>query len=130
MRLVGYQEAMLVVGMEETVLYAGSWDAGAAAGVIDDLPPDTDAVFAANDQLALGTMTALQLAGRSVPGDVRVVGYDDVPGSEWFLPGLTTVRQDFRGMGEQAVKSLDLLLKGKPAESTVITPSLIVRDSA
>lgn len=129
LRLAGYREAMLVVGMEETVLYAGSWDAGAAAAVVEDLPSDTDAVFAANDQLALGCMTALQLGGHSVPGDVRVVGYDDVSGSEWFLPGLTTVRQDFRGMGEHAVRSLHLLLKGKPAESIVIAPSLIVRSS-
>lgn len=128
-RLAGYQEAMHIAGMEPVVLHAGSWDAASAATLVPALPPTTDAVFAANDQLALGCMTALQLAGRSVPGDVRVVGYDDVSGSEWFLPGLTTVRQDFRAMGEQAVKTLDLLLKGQPATPTLITPSLIVRDS-
>ncbi|MBB1509851.1 LacI family DNA-binding transcriptional regulator [Tessaracoccus sp. MC1756] len=128
-RLEGYKLAMGKAGLEPTVLFANSWDASAAAALVPDLPPDVDAIFAANDQLALGAMSALQLAGRRVPGDVRVVGYDDVPGSEWFLPGLTTVRQDFFTMGEQAVKALNLLLNGEPAESSLITPTLIVRDS-
>ncbi|GAA4893275.1 LacI family DNA-binding transcriptional regulator [Tessaracoccus lubricantis] len=128
-RLDGFERAMGAAGLEPTALFAGSWDAAAAAALVPQLPSDVDAVFAANDQLALGAMTALQLAGRSVPGDVRVVGYDDVAGSEWYLPGLTTVRQDFRAMGEQAVKALHLLLNGEPAESSLITPTLIVRDS-
>ncbi|WP_040283318.1 LacI family DNA-binding transcriptional regulator [Tessaracoccus massiliensis] len=128
-RLEGYERAMADAGLEPVSLVAGSWDAAAAAALVPTLGADVDAVFAANDQLALGCMTALQLAGRSVPGDVRVVGYDDVPGSEWFLPGLTTVRQDFRAMGEYAVKALNLLLNGQPAESMLITPTLLVRDS-
>lgn len=128
-RLEGYELAMSGAGLEPVVLQAGSWDATAAASLVPEIPADVDAVFAANDQLALGVMSALQLAGRSVPGDVRVVGYDDVAGSEWFLPGLTTVRQDFRAMGEEAVKALNLLLNGEPAQSSLITPTLIVRAS-
>lgn len=130
MRLAAYEQTMAEAGLESLVLHAGSWDAAAAAAITSELPKDIDGVFAANDQLALGCMTTLQLAGRSVPGDVRVVGYDDAPGARWFLPALTTVHQDFRGVGERAVKSLDQLLHGKSVESTVITPSLIVRASS
>lgn len=129
LRLAGYQEAMLTAGMDPTVLRAGSWEASAAAALIPELPAGADAIFAANDQLALGAMTALQLAGWRVPGDVRVVGYDDVSGSEWFLPGLTTVRQDFSALGEQAVEALNLLLRGEAAAPQILTPSLVVRDS-
>lgn len=128
-RLEGYEHAMLSAGLEAIVLHAGSWDAAAGAALVADLPADADAVFAANDQLALGCMTSIQLGGSSVPGDIRVVGYDDVAGAEWFLPGLTTVRQDFRALGERAVKALDRLLQGKTAQNSVLTPSLVVRGS-
>ncbi|MHA6513883.1 LacI family DNA-binding transcriptional regulator [Tessaracoccus sp. Z1128] len=125
----GYLEACMAAGMEPVVLHAGSWDAATAAPLMRELPADVDAIFAANDHLALGCMTTLQLAGRSVPGDVRVVGFDDVVGAESFLPALTTVRQDFRTVGETAVATLNLLLNGQPAEPTTITPALVVRAS-
>lgn len=125
----GYAEACAAAGMEPVVLHAGSWDAAAAAPLVSGLPVDVDAVFAANDHLALGAMSALQLSGRAVPGDVRVVGFDDAAGSECFLPSLTTVRQDFSGVGEAAVVSLTRLLAGEPAEPTILTPTLVVRAS-
>lgn len=115
--------------MPELVLPADSWDAAAAVPLVSALPNDIDGVFAANDQLALGTLHALWRAGRSVPGDVRVVGYDDIPGADSFHPPLTTLRQDFHGVGRQAVASLNLLMNGQAATSSVIQPTLIVRAS-
>lgn len=128
-RLRGYAEACAAAGLDPLVLPAGSWDASAAVPLVAELPSDVDGVFAANDHLALGAMTALQLAGLRVPGDVRVVGFDDVLGSECFLPPLTTVRQDFRAVGEAAVAALNRLLSGERAEPSLITPSLVVRAS-
>ena len=66
------------------------------------------AVFVANDQMALGLLRALHEAGRSVPGDVSVVGFDDIPEAAYFTPPLTTVRQDFIELGRQ---SFHLLLE-------------------
>ena len=125
----GYLAACAEPGIRPRVLHAGAWDATAAAPLMLNLDPAIDGIFAANDHLALGCMTALQLAGRSVPGDVKVVGFDDAMGSESFLPPLTTIRQDFRAVGEAAVAALNLLLTGERAESVTITPTLVVRSS-
>ena len=57
--------------------------------------PSVTAIFCANDRIALGVLRALHEAGRRVPSDVSVVGFDDMPDSGFFLPPLTTVRQDF-----------------------------------
>ena len=64
-------------------------------------------MFVANDHMALGFLRLLHEAGRDVPGDVSVVGFDDVPEAAYFSPPLTTVRQDFMEMGR---RSLHLLL--------------------
>ena len=64
------------------------------------------AVFCANDHLALGLMRALQAAGRRVPEQVSVVGFDDIPDAEFFGPALTTVRQDFDELGRRALVAL------------------------
>jgi DNA-binding LacI/PurR family transcriptional regulator len=89
------------------------------------------AVFVANDQMALGLLRAMHEAGRNVPGALSVVGFDDIPEAAFFLPPLTTVRQDFNEMG---TRSLRLLLRtletGESATSgTLVPPELIIRAS-
>ena len=74
--------------------------------------PDVTAVFAANDQTALGVIRGLHDAGRRVPEDVSVVGFDDTPESGYFLPPLTTVRQDFGEVGRRCVQLLLSLVDG------------------
>ena len=64
------------------------------------------AVFCANDPMALGLLRALSEQGRRVPEDVSVVGFDDIPESAYFLPPLTTVRQDFGELGRRALDAL------------------------
>jgi DNA-binding LacI/PurR family transcriptional regulator len=66
------------------------------------------AVFSSNDQMALGLIHAFRSAGRSVPGDVSIVGFDDIPEAPYLLPPLTTVSQDFPELGR---RSLDLLME-------------------
>lgn len=129
LRLDGYRSVCEETGMEPLVLSADSWDAHAALPHMASLPATVDGVFAGNDQLALGCMTELQRLGRRVPGDVKVVGFDDATGADCFLPPLTTMCQPFLQVGEQAVATLNVLLGGGAAESTIIEPALIVRAS-
>lgn len=106
----------------------GNWTAasGYAAGARLARDPDVTAIFAANDQMALGLLRALTEFGRRVPGDVAVVGFDDLPESEFFLPPLTTVRQDFAEVGRRAVE----VLLGSEERHVVVDPELVVRASA
>jgi DNA-binding LacI/PurR family transcriptional regulator len=88
-----------------------------------------DAVFAASDLIAMGVIHALQDRGRAVPGDVAVVGFDDIASAADFNPPLTTVRQDTRLAGELLVENLIRLIEGRPVESSQIAPELVVRAS-
>jgi DNA-binding LacI/PurR family transcriptional regulator len=91
----------------------------------------TTAVFVANDQMALGVLRALHEAGRQVPDDVSVVGFDDIPEAAFFEPPLTTVRQDFDELGRRCVQRLVAVLGGTGSvDADVVTPTLVVRASA
>ncbi len=135
LRIAGWREALSAAGRAAPPLVTGDWtpQSGFAAGlqVADD--PSVTAIFVANDQMALGALSALHQRGRRVPEDVSVVGFDDTPESAYYLPGLTTIRQDFSAMGEAAVDALDRLVtaKERPAPSiTLVSPTLVRRQSA
>ncbi|WP_411089446.1 LacI family DNA-binding transcriptional regulator [Streptomyces sp. 061-3] len=89
------------------------------------------AVFAANDQMALGVLLALREAGLDVPGDVSLVGFDDIPEAAYFWPPLTTVRQDFDEAGRLALDLLVDQIEGTGGRDglTVVQPELVVRGS-
>ena len=88
------------------------------------------AVFAANDQMALGVSHAFQKAGIRVPSDVSIIGFDDIPESEHFTPPLTTVRQDFAELGRTVMSSLlALIVDGELASTPHPVPELVVRES-
>jgi LacI family transcriptional regulator len=91
-----------------------------------------DAVFAQNDLSAVGVLRALREAGRTVPGDVSVVGFDDVPVAGHTEPRLTTIRQPLQEMGAAAARMLLSTLEGQPMPDhpLVLPTSLIVRESA
>jgi LacI family transcriptional regulator len=91
-----------------------------------------DSVFAHNDLSAAGALRALRAAGRTVPDDIAVVGFDDIPMAQHTEPPLTTVRQPMREMGETAARMLLAHLGGTPApdEPVVLPTELIVRQSA
>jgi DNA-binding LacI/PurR family transcriptional regulator len=93
--------------------------------------PDLSAVFAANDSMAMGGIRAGRAAGRQTPGDLAVVGFDDLDWAEHTAPSLTTVKVHKRRMGALAARRLVELLQGEseaPVRSTVAN-SLIVRTS-
>jgi DNA-binding LacI/PurR family transcriptional regulator len=110
---------------------SGDWtaDSGYAAGAA--LDPSATAVICGNDQMALGLIHALADLGRSVPADVSVIGFDDIPESAHSLPPLTTVHQDFEEVGRRAVSDLVERLEGRHSEGTepVVAPQLVVRGS-
>ena len=112
---------------------AGDWsaDSGYKLGQMLCRDPAVTAVFAANDQMALGLLRALHEAGRSVPGEVSVVGFDDIAEAASFWPPLTTVRQSFPEVGRQVVRALlDEIVSGVRTETAVPVPvTLVVRGS-
>ncbi|WP_328752293.1 LacI family DNA-binding transcriptional regulator [Streptomyces sp. NBC_00285] len=134
-RLRGWREALGTAGAPEPPLpVAGDWSpaSGYAAGRQLAGLSDVTAVFAANDDMAIGALRAFAEAGLSVPGDVSVVGYDDVPAAAYLSPPLTTVRQDFTGVADRAVDVLIAMIEGRPghAERTDIATELTVRASS
>lgn len=88
------------------------------------------AVFTANDQLALGLLHAFWEAGVRVPDDIAVVGFDDEVGSAHYTPPLTTVRQDFAGLGRLAIGSLTAALAGEVPGRRLLPAELVVRASS
>ncbi|MCX4235065.1 LacI family DNA-binding transcriptional regulator [Streptomyces sp. A15ISP2-DRY2] len=115
-------------------LVRGDWSAesGYRAGLELAEQPDCTAVFAANDQMALGLLRALHERGRYVPDDVSVIGFDDIPEAGSFLPPLTTVHQDFAEVGRRCVEGvLRQMGQDTPEHGTTLVPTrLVVRDSA
>jgi DNA-binding LacI/PurR family transcriptional regulator len=87
------------------------------------------AVFAANDELALGLARAFWEAGLRVPEDVSLVGFDDIQGADQFIPPLTTVRQPFAELGRRSVELLFEAVGGGSPSGALIAPELVVRAS-
>ncbi|MEU7665588.1 LacI family DNA-binding transcriptional regulator [Streptomyces lincolnensis] len=95
----------------------------------DDDTPLPTAVFAGNDQMAMGVLAAFAERGVRVPDDVSLVGFDDITGAGYLVPALTTVCQDFAHLGTSAIELLVRMLGGERAERQKITPELVVRRS-
>lgn len=104
-RLAGWREALRQRGCGEPPVVVGDWSAasGYAVGGALAADPAVTAVFAANDDMAIGLMRAMAEAGRRVPQDVSVVGYDDIPVAAYVTPPLTTVRQPFDAVATEGL---------------------------
>lgn len=135
-RLAGYEEAMARAGLPTAVVegeftQASGHRAGAGLVLRAERP---DAIFAANDMMAVGAMLALQDAGLNVPEDVAVVGFDDVPIAALVRPGLTTLRIRIAETGRSALERLVRLIHGEgdPADPAcqTVRPELVVRPSS
>lgn len=112
--------------------WGGDWSArsGYLTGRSLAREPTVSAVFVANDQMALGLIKALTEAGRSVPGDVSIVGFDDLPEAEFFSPPLTTIRQDFGELGRRVMALIERVLSGEhEAVAPLVETSLVIRGS-
>lgn len=138
-RFAGYRQALAEAGMDvdEALILHGNADKTSASGAVAAfLATDTefDAIFAGNDLMAFGAITALQEYGLSVPQDVAVIGYDDIQAAEHFSPPLSTVRQDKLGLGVEAARLLLQLLAGETdasiARDVIIPNQLVIRSSS
>lgn len=89
-----------------------------------------DAIFAGSDLIAIGALRALAEAGLSVPGDVAVVGFDDIPSASLTSPPLTTIQQDMKGAGERLVEALVAQIEGGELPGTRLPVRLVVRGSS
>jgi len=134
-RLIGYQQAIVRTGRLDRGLVAFG-DFGQASGELATnrllgRRPDVDAIFAASDMMAVGALRALHRAGRKVPGDVAVIGFDDLPISRRTNPPLTTVRQPVEKMGAVMTGELLAMIGGSaPPRCTVLSTQLVERQSA
>jgi DNA-binding LacI/PurR family transcriptional regulator len=127
----GWRESLAAAGLDAGEAIIGDWtsDYGYEVGKAFD-PGSATAVFAANDQMALGLVHGLVDQGLRVPEDVSVVGFDDVPDARHFLPPLTTVRQDFSALGELALELVIAAIDGEDhTRHDRIAPLLVVRSS-
>lgn len=132
----GRQEGWLAelrrTGLTERPIVEGDWssDFGYEFARTFDAMADVTAVFAGNDQMALGLVHGFSERGIGVPDDVSVIGFDDVPDSAHYLPPLTTVRQDFHALGVLGVETLLAVLEGRDTPRRgLIAPELVVRQS-
>ncbi|GAA3102930.1 hypothetical protein GCM10020001_020080 [Nonomuraea salmonea] len=132
-RLEGWRSALEEAGRPVPEPLAGDWSprAGYEAGKSLAAMDGVTAVFAANDQMALGVLRALSEKGVRVPDQMSVVGFDDIPESEFFSPPLTTVRQDFDVVGRHCIEVLLRQIDVGPTafERLVVRPSFVVRAS-
>lgn len=145
-RLVGYRSGMAETGTPIRPEYVVSGEYAEESGYacarrLMALPEPPTAIFAADDLMAVGVLRALRELGVSVPGEVSVIGFDDVEAASLVRPGLTTVAQDHAAIGEAAVESLLRTIAVKPcdgdgpsserrAPQAVLVPTrLVVRES-
>lgn len=132
-RANAWRRTLEKAGAEVPPIMDGDWTAqsGFAAGQLLALIPEITAIFAGNDQMALGVISALSRHGLSVPRDVSIVGFDDIPEAGYFIPPLTTVRQDFAEVARRAVSALIAQIEdtGTSDVSIFVEPKLIPRES-
>ena len=131
-RTDGWRAALREAGAREPGVIVGDWSSrsGYETGQKLARMADVTAVFCSNDTIALGLIRALTEAGRRVPEDVSVVGFDDTPESAYFLPPLTTIRQPKHRLGIAAMETMTSLLRGEKVQSKRLPAELIERKSS
>ncbi|TBN55461.1 LacI family DNA-binding transcriptional regulator [Glaciihabitans arcticus] len=131
-RVRGWRAALSEHGLVAREPLVGDWSPASGYRVGQQLARagGFTGIFAGNDQMALGAMHALGQAGVSIPGDVSVIGFDDIPEAEHFSPPLTTIRQDFSELGRTVMSTLlELILDGTLEEAPHPAPQLVARES-
>ncbi len=135
-RLDGYRAALEAVGVsvDDNLIRQGDFlhESGfTGAGALLDLPEPPTAIFASSDTMALGAYEAARLRGVRIPGDLSIVGFDDLPESRWSSPPLTTIRQPLSEMGMLAARTALRLARGERIETprVELATDLVVRDS-
>jgi LacI family transcriptional regulator len=141
-RFEGWKQVLVESGVEVNSCWVSEGDWSAASGEecmrrMLEQEPNIDAVFAGNDQMALGALGAIHASGRRVPEDIVAVGFDNTPESAYFWPSLTTVNQRLIEVGRAAVQVLHRRIEARRggidntnANATILQPELIIRRSS
>lgn len=140
-RVDGWKAAMKEAGYEVSPAWEieGNWSAESGYRCAEKLlqeSPDLEAIFACNDQMALGVQKASFALGIRIPEDLALVGYDNVPESEFFNVSLTTIRQGFTRLGKVTMQELEQKINRRSknqkdsSQAVLIEPELIVRKSS
>ncbi|WP_295824285.1 LacI family DNA-binding transcriptional regulator [uncultured Microbacterium sp.] len=125
----GWREALAEAGVAPPEPVRGDWSSASGNAAVRRLA-DATAIFVANDQMALGALRALADAGRRVPEDVSLVGFDDIADAAEFRPPLTTVRQDFDALGRRAVAALVEAIEGGAPVAETVAAAVVTRSSS
>lgn len=126
----GWRRALEKAGARVPPVVRGDWTSPSGYEAAAALR-DATAVFVANDQMALGALRGFADAGRRIPDDVAVVGFDDVVDAAQYRPPLSTVRQDFDALGAHAVTALLTMIEdGEAPSRMIVAAELIVRASS
>lgn len=135
LRLNTWRDTLASYQLNPLAVHYGKWDA--QSGYLATLQmlretPQATALLVANDQMALGTLSALHQQKRKIPQDISLIGYDDTYESAFFEPALTTVAIDFDLQGKMAVQQMLQSVESPPASraSTILPSRLVVRNSA
>jgi LacI family transcriptional regulator len=136
----GWSETLEAAGLDASEQHCteGNWSSASGEQAFVQLLasyPDMDAVFVANDQMALSVLREACCRGINVPEQLAVIGFDNLPESAFFYPSLSTISQDLQLLGEQAVQNIVEMIQARQsnqlviAQSRFIKPTLVVRES-
>jgi DNA-binding LacI/PurR family transcriptional regulator len=135
-RVAGWRAALQAAGASAPPPLEGDWSARSGYEIGQRLATAgaLTAVFVSNDQMALGVLRAMHEAGRRIPDELSIVGFDDVPEAMYFTPPLTTVRQDFAEVGSRSLRVLVRAIEASAAgerlpSGSLVDPELVVRSS-
>jgi DNA-binding LacI/PurR family transcriptional regulator len=132
-RYKGFQEALAVAGLTASRVVHGDFSEEGGIRAMRELlaeHPDLDAVFVASDQMAIGALQVLADAGKSVPGDVALVGFNDIASARHTSPPLTTVSQPIQSLGREMARMLLTLLTGETPTPLILPTRLVHRASS
>ena len=136
----GWRDTLIKAGLDASDQHCkeGNWSSASGEQAFIQLLevfPNLDAVFVANDQMALGVLREAHRKGIRIPEQLAVIGFDNLPESAYFYPSLTTISQDLQMLGEQSVQYVVEMIQARQgnqsviAQSRFIQPTLIVRES-
>jgi DNA-binding LacI/PurR family transcriptional regulator len=129
-RLNGFVDALAAHGIKPLLIRRDEFTLASGIDAVDSLAAREvafDALFACSDLLAMGAIRALETLGRSVPQQVSVVGYDDMPLAASFLPPLSSVRQDWQEGGSLLARKMLAVIRDEPVQSQTLPVQLVVR---
>jgi DNA-binding LacI/PurR family transcriptional regulator len=132
-RLRGFQDALAVSGLDTSLVEHGDFTEPSGAAATARLlacHPGIDAIFAASDNMAAGALRALRAAGRTIPGDVAVVGFDDNVIARYTSPPLTVIAQPIKQLGQEMAAMLVGLINGEQRGPLLLPTRLVVRESS